>query len=72
MIKTTLTHSLKQSSKVDMILETGTIVRKVMVRWVGDYIPKKIVPSGNIFLYSTDMVINDILKSPPTKNDNKS
>lgn len=58
MIKTTLTHSLKQSSKVDMILDTGTIVKRVMVRWVGGYIPP--------------MVINDILKSPPTKNDNKS
>ena len=52
MIKQTLTHSHKQSSKVDMILETGTIVKKVRVRWVGDYIP---------------MVINKILLFPPIK-----
>lgn len=32
MITTTLTHSLEQTSKVNMILDTGTIVKKVKVK----------------------------------------
>lgn len=46
MITTTLTHSLKQSSKVDMILETGTIVKKVRVRWGGDYMVTTIIKNS--------------------------
>lgn len=37
MIKQTLTHSLNQSSKVDMILDTGTIVKKVKVKVMVGY-----------------------------------
>lgn len=36
MITTTLTHNLKQSSKVNMILDTGTIVKKVKVGYKKD------------------------------------
>jgi hypothetical protein len=36
MITTTLTHSLEQTSKVNMILDTGTIVKKVKVGYKKD------------------------------------
>ena len=82
MITTTLTHNLKQSSKVDMILDTGTIVKKVKVGYKKDdeYLVTMLIKNSihiekvlpQISDYHSRYNLNTILKSPPIKNGNRS
>lgn len=80
MITTTLTHSLEQTSKVDMILETGTIVKKVKVGYKKDdeYLVTMLIKNSihiekvlpQISDYHSRYNLNTILKSPPIRGCN--
>ena len=82
MITTTLTHSLEQTSKVNMILDTGTIVKKVKVGYKKDdeYLVTMLIKNSihiekvlpQISDYHSRYNLNTILKSPPIKNGNRS
>ena len=84
MITTTLTHSLKQLSKINMILDTGTIVKKVKVKvMVGnreddEYLVTMLIKNSihiekvlpQISDYHSRYNLNTILKSPPIRGCN--
>ena len=82
MITTTLTHSLEQTSKVNMILDTGTIVKKVKVGYKKDdeYLVTMLIKNSihiekvlpQISNYHSKYHLTTILKSPPIKNGNRS
>ena len=80
MITTTLTHSLEQTSKVNMILDTGTIVKKVKVGYKKDdeYLVTMLIKNSihiekvlpQISDYHSRYNLNTILKSPPIRGCN--
>jgi hypothetical protein len=81
MITTTLTNNLKQRSKIDMILDTGTIVKNVKVGWRNNNMADKILETSihieKVFPMVTNpdypnYKINMVLESPPIKNGNRS
>lgn len=80
MITTTLTHNLKQLSKVNMILDKGTIVKKVKVGYKKDdeYLVTMLIKNSihiekvlpQISDYHSRYNLNTILKSPPIRGCN--
>lgn len=77
MITTTLTNNLKQRSKIDMILDTGTIVKNVKVGWRNNNMVNKILETSiyieKVFPMTSNpdypnYKINMVLESPPIKN----
>ena len=78
MINTTLTNNLKQRSKIDMILDTGTIVKNVKVGYKkdDDYLVTMLIKNSTHIEKVFPMVsnpdypnykINMVLESPPLK-----
>ena len=76
MITTTLTNNLKQRSKIDMILDTGTIVKNVKVGWRNNNMVNKILETSiyieKVFPMTSNpdypnYKINMVLASPPYK-----
>ena len=80
MITTTLTHNLKQLSKINMVLNKGTIVKKVKVGYKKDdeYLVTMLIKNSihiekvlpQISDYHSRYNLNTILKSPPIRGCN--
>ena len=82
MITKTLTHNLKQLSKINMVLNNGTIFKKVKVGYKKDdeYLVTMLIKNSihiekvlpQISNYHSKYHLTTILKSPPIKNGNRS